>query len=169
MVRLMATSSKRAYAMPKSAAPGAPAPVTVHCWPTPPQEMLKHSSVSVSVGSLGPGVHKVFLRPLCVFGGNGVLLGFLWPWMWLSFRWDGSHWGLEQESDLFWFLSIFFFFFKNNLPDHSAEILLYYSSGEGGSRKNTWEAVIIILIRELVVSWSRVISRKRVRNNWMWM
>ena len=52
-------------------------------------------------------------------------------------------------SDFFLF---FFFFFKNNLPDHSAEILLYYSSGEGGSRKNTWEAVIIILIRELVVS-----------------
>ena len=50
------------------------------------------------------------------------------------------------------FLSFFCFFFKNNLPDHSAAILLYYSSGEGGSRKNTWEAVIIILIRELVVS-----------------
>ena len=31
MVGLMATSSKRAYAIPKSAAPRAPAPVAVHC------------------------------------------------------------------------------------------------------------------------------------------
>ena len=30
----------------------------------PPQETLKHSSVSVSVGSLVPGMHKVYLRPL---------------------------------------------------------------------------------------------------------
>ena len=50
---LMATSSKRAYAIPRSAAPRAPAPVAVHCWPILPQETLKHNSVSVSVGSLG--------------------------------------------------------------------------------------------------------------------
>ena len=61
MVGIMAVSSKRAYAIPRSAAPRAPAPVTVHCWPVPQQEILKHSSVSVSVGSLGPGVHKVCL------------------------------------------------------------------------------------------------------------
>ena len=30
------------------------------------------SSVSVSVGSLGPGVHKVCLNPLSISGGNGV-------------------------------------------------------------------------------------------------
>ena len=35
-------------------------------------EMLKHSSVSVSVGSLGPFVHKVCLSPLSVSGRNGV-------------------------------------------------------------------------------------------------
>ena len=33
-----------------------------------PQEMLKHSSVSVSVGSMGPGVYKVCLSPLSVSG-----------------------------------------------------------------------------------------------------
>ena len=38
----------------------------------PPQEMLKHSSVSVSVGSLGPGAHKVCLSPLSISGENGV-------------------------------------------------------------------------------------------------
>ena len=42
MVGLMATSSKRAYAKPKSAAPRAPVPAAVHCWPVPPQETLKH-------------------------------------------------------------------------------------------------------------------------------
>ena len=33
MVGLMVTSSKRAYAIPKSAAPRAPVPVAVHCFP----------------------------------------------------------------------------------------------------------------------------------------
>ena len=48
MVGLMLTSSKRAYAIPKSAGPRVPACVAVYCWPIPPQETLKHSSVSVS-------------------------------------------------------------------------------------------------------------------------
>ena len=47
---LMATSSKRACARPRSAAPRAPAPAGAHCQPGPPQETLAHSSVSVSVG-----------------------------------------------------------------------------------------------------------------------
>ena len=55
---LMATSSRKAYASPRSAAPRAPAPAAVHCSPVPPQETPKHSSVSVSVGSLGPGAYK---------------------------------------------------------------------------------------------------------------
>ena len=32
----------------------------------------QHSSVSVSVGSLGPGAHKICMSPLSVSGGNGV-------------------------------------------------------------------------------------------------
>ena len=55
-----------------SAPPRAPAPAAVHCWAVPPQEMLKHSSVSVSVGFLGPGAHKVCLSPLSISGRNGV-------------------------------------------------------------------------------------------------
>ena len=70
VVGLTATSSKRAYATPASAAPRAPVPVSIHRWP--PQETLKHSSVSVSVGSLGPGVHKFCLSPLSISGGNGI-------------------------------------------------------------------------------------------------
>ena len=64
MVGLNVTSSKRAYAIPRSAAPRAPAPAAV--------QTLKHSSVSVSVESLGPGVQKVCLSPLSISGGYGV-------------------------------------------------------------------------------------------------
>ena len=63
----MVTSSKRAYAIPMSAAPIAPAPEAVHCSLVPP-----HSSVSVSAGSLSPGAHKVCLSPLSISGGYGV-------------------------------------------------------------------------------------------------
>ena len=74
MVGLMVTSLKRAYAIPQSASPSAPALVAGHCWPVPPQEMLKHSSVSVSVGSLVPGAHKVCLSPQCVQRDWGLIL-----------------------------------------------------------------------------------------------
>ena len=47
-------------------------PAADHHPPVPPQEMLKHTSVSVAVGSLGPGAHKVCLSPLSVSGGMGV-------------------------------------------------------------------------------------------------
>ena len=57
---LMAISSKRAYAIPRSAAPRAPAPAAVHCWPVLLQETLKHSSGSVSLGSLGSGMQVIF-------------------------------------------------------------------------------------------------------------
>ena len=68
-VGLMVTSSKRTYAI---LTPRAPVPVADHCQPIPLQETLKHSSVSLSVGSLGSDVHKVCLSPLSVSGGNGV-------------------------------------------------------------------------------------------------
>ena len=72
LVGLMATSSKRAYATPRSTAPGAPVPAAVHFWPVLPQETLRHSSGSVSVGSLGPSVHKVCLSPPSISGRYGV-------------------------------------------------------------------------------------------------
>ena len=64
IVGLTATFSKRVYAIPRSAASRAPAPVAGHCWHTPLQETVKHSkatSGSVSVGS--PGAHKVLFEP----------------------------------------------------------------------------------------------------------
>ena len=72
IVGLMVTCSKETYDIPRSTAPRAPDPAAVHCWPVPPQETLKHSSVSVSVGSLGPGAYKVCLSPLSISGGYGV-------------------------------------------------------------------------------------------------
>ena len=47
MLGLMVTSSKKTYAIPKSAAPRAPVPAAVHCWPVPPQEMLRVLSRSL--------------------------------------------------------------------------------------------------------------------------
>ena len=69
IVGLMVTSSKRAYGIPRSAAPRAPTPVAGHCLSISSWETLKHSYGSVSVGSVGPGAHKVCLNPLSVSGG----------------------------------------------------------------------------------------------------
>ena len=63
MVGLMAASSKRAYAISRSAAPRAPVSEADHCRPVPPQETLKPSSISVFVGSLGV-VHTRFVWAL---------------------------------------------------------------------------------------------------------
>ena len=57
VVVLMETSSKRSYAIPRSAAPRGPVPVAVHCWPAPPQETLKHRFVSMSKNILFCGHH----------------------------------------------------------------------------------------------------------------
>ena len=83
--RLMATSSKRAYIIPRSAAPRAPAPATVHCWPIPLQETFKHSSGSVCVC---PGAHKVCLSLLSISGGWSLILNVILPL--LQFCWGFS-------------------------------------------------------------------------------
>ena len=50
MMGLMATSSKRANTISRSAAPRAPDPAAGHCQCIPPQDILRHSSTTVSVG-----------------------------------------------------------------------------------------------------------------------
>ena len=101
MVGIMVTSSKRAYAIPRSTAPRAPGPAAVHCRPVPPQEMLKHSSASVSVG-LWVLVHTRFVGALWAslagmgfdskhdFVPSTILLGLLLcPWTSdIFFWWD---------------------------------------------------------------------------------
>ena len=71
-VGLMVTFVKRAYAIPRSTAVRAPVPAAVHYWPIPLQEMLEHSSVSVSVGFLGPGAYKVCFSLPSISGEYGV-------------------------------------------------------------------------------------------------
>ena len=71
MVGLMVTSSKRAYAIPRSAAPRASALQQ----PTADLYLLRrypYTVLSQSVGSLGPGMHKVFLSSLSIPSRNGV-------------------------------------------------------------------------------------------------
>ena len=43
----MVSSSKRAYVIPRSVAPRAPALASDHCWPMPPQETLKQFCLSL--------------------------------------------------------------------------------------------------------------------------
>ena len=70
-VGVMATSSKRAHAIPKSAAPE---PLSL--WQSTAGWYLhrRYSNTVLfqSVGSLCPGLHKVCFSPLSVSGGNGV-------------------------------------------------------------------------------------------------
>ena len=61
MVGLMVTSSKRAYAIPESTAPRAPAPAAGDCCPVPAQETLEGTSGSVSVAP--PGMHSDLYEP----------------------------------------------------------------------------------------------------------
>ena len=57
MEGLMVTSSKKAYAILRSAAPRASAPAAVHCWPEPPLETLKHSKEGLTQSLWGVLVH----------------------------------------------------------------------------------------------------------------
>ena len=57
-----------------------------------------HSSSSVSVGSLGPGVHKVCFRPLIISGRNGV-----WFKMWINPSYHLAAHGVIKARILDWF------------------------------------------------------------------
>ena len=68
MVGLMVTSSKRAYAIPKSAAPRAPAPVAVHCGLASPQETHTQMQVWLSLC----GCTRFCSSPPSISGGYGT-------------------------------------------------------------------------------------------------
>ena len=73
MVGLMVTSSKRAYAISSLAVPRAPASVSGHCWPIPPQEALKHSKASLAQSLWGLLMcTRICSSPLSISGGYGV-------------------------------------------------------------------------------------------------
>ena len=80
MVGLMVTSSKRAYAISRSAVPRAPDPVAVHCWPIPPQETLRHGSVLVPVGVSGSwGAQGMFEPTESLWWVWGLILKVILP------------------------------------------------------------------------------------------
>ena len=67
----MVASSKRVYATPRSSAPRVLAPGVAPADPTSTGD-AQTQSVSVAVGSLGPGAHKVCLSPPSISAGYAV-------------------------------------------------------------------------------------------------
>ena len=73
VVGLIVISSKRAYAIPRSAVPRAPALEVGHCLPVPPQETLKHSKAGLVQSLWGLLVHiRYCLSPLSISGRYGI-------------------------------------------------------------------------------------------------
>ena len=82
MVRLMATSSKRAYATLHDPGLLQPEPLPLRQATADPylHRRLKHRSGSVSVGSLGPGAQKVLFEPSeHLWWGWGLILNAALP------------------------------------------------------------------------------------------
>ena len=106
MVGLKVTSSKMSYATGcvSRSARRASVAVAGHCRVVPPQETLKHSSGSVSVGSLGSGVHKILFESSehlgCVWGlilkseNLSVMSDSLWPHGFYSLNSSGQNTGV---------------------------------------------------------------------------
>ena len=99
MEGLMETSSKRAYATPRSAASRAPDPMSGHCWPTPLQETLRHSKAGLAqslawcakgfVWALWASLVDMGFDSKCIFTPPTILLWLLLSlghvvWFW----WD---------------------------------------------------------------------------------
>ena len=83
-VWLMVTSSKRAYAIPRSAAPRVPVPVAGHYWPIPSQETINNSKADLAQSVWGLLVCTKFcLSPPVISGGYGV-------WFSIPSFWDFS-------------------------------------------------------------------------------
>ena len=99
MVGLMVTSSRRAYAIPRSTAPRAPASAASHCWPIPLQEILKHSSGSVSVGSLGPSGTRFVWALWASLASMGLILNVIVP---LLPSCQGSSFALGRGVSFWW-------------------------------------------------------------------
>ena len=73
IVGLMATSSKRAYAISRSALPRSPAPAAGHCRPVATQETLRHSRAGLAQSLWSLLVCTRFcLSSLSISGGYGV-------------------------------------------------------------------------------------------------
>ena len=54
-----------------------PCPCGGHCWPGPPQETLRHSSVSVSVGHINDPILKTYVQLILIIHGFSVQIFLL--------------------------------------------------------------------------------------------
>ena len=80
MLGLMVTSSKSAYAIPRSGALRAPAPEAGHSWPEPLQEMLRHTALAQSLWGLWVLVCTRFIWALeCLSRVWGLSLNMISP------------------------------------------------------------------------------------------
>ena len=79
LVELVATSSKRVYAVPRPTTPRAPAPAAGHFWPIPPQETLKHSSGCLWGVSGSWCAQGLFESSKCLWQAWGLILSVILP------------------------------------------------------------------------------------------
>ena len=77
MVGLIA--AKRAYAIPRSTAPRAPAPVAGHCWLVNPQETLRHSSGGLCRVSVSCCAQDMFEPSEHLWQAWGLILNAISP------------------------------------------------------------------------------------------
>ena len=95
MVGFLATSSKRAYAIPRSIAPRAPASAAVHWWPISAGDTQTHFwlslyGVSRFVWALQLSLVGMGFNSKCNFVPPTIFWGFLLcPWIWgIFFSWN---------------------------------------------------------------------------------
>ena len=107
LVGLMATSSKRAYVIPRSAVSRSPVPAAGHCLPITLQETLKHSKASLAQFLWFPSVHHILFEPSehlwWVWGWSRNAISPLIPFSW-GFSFALGHGALFLFSFLFFFL-----------------------------------------------------------------
>ena len=84
MVGLMATSSKRSHAIPRSTAPRAPAPAAVHCWPVP---LRRHPNTVLSQSLWGTGSWCI----QDMFEPSGRCAVCFWRWFCPSYHLAGAY------------------------------------------------------------------------------
>ena len=97
MVGLMVTSSRKAYAIPRSAASRVHAPAASHGWPVPPQETPTQQQVWFSlcvlswcaqgfVCALQASLVGMEFNCKCSFAPSSIFVGLLlYPWTWVIF------------------------------------------------------------------------------------
>ena len=132
----MATSSKRAYAVPRSAAPRAPALAAGHCWPLPPQETLKQFWLSLCGISGG-----LFEPSKCFWWGWGLILNVILPlipsfWVFSFALGCGVYFGGIQHSPVYGCSALSYNF--GALTGEDEHVSFYSAISKGDSFSRGW-------------------------------